>query len=334
MELHDWTARVNALSTGYKQSQILFAAVEAGLFSLLEEERDAEEIAKEVGWHPRGARMLLDGLVALELIEKQAGTTAGPARYRNAPIASACLVPGRRGYQGHIIKHQENSWETWGRIEECLRSGTCVDSARRERDSEALRAFILGMSDTARISAEDMLRLLDLSNYERLLDVGGGPATYSIAFLETYPTMRATLFDLPDVVEIAQEEVALAGLTGRFSFVCGDFLTDDLGHGYDLVLVSNIIHSLSPNENRTLLKKCCDAMVSGGLLIVKDFLTDPERTGPPFALLFALQMLLHTPAGDTYSTAQVEAWTREAGFSQGGLIDLTPHSRLWLADKP
>jgi len=326
-EVRDWLERINDIATGYVRSQVLFAAVEGHVFELLETPRSAEDVAAQRNWDRRGTRMLLDGLLALGLVEKQDGL------YRNTPLASACLVPGGAAYQGHIIRHHMHGAPLWQRLGEAVRTGKGMRGERRERSPEELRDFILGMSDIAKFSVEEVLKAYDFSVYHSLLDAGGGPATYSIGFLNKYPNLQATVFDLPEVIPIAREQAGKAGLEGRMSFLPGDLNKDDLGEGYDLVLVSNIIHSLSPDQNRALVRKCYEAMISGGLLVIKDFLVDNERTGPPFSLLFALRMLLGTGAGDAYTFAEVEQWTHNAGFRTGRALDLTAQSRLWLAEK-
>lgn len=323
----EFMERIGELASGFQRSQILFTANEANVFPLLEEERSAEEVAERLGWDSRPARMLLDGLVALELVRKNRG------RYRNEPIASACLIPGKPAYQGHYLRHQHNGWDTWSRLAEAVRTGRAVQT-RPERTPEELRHFILAMAEIGRQSAAEMLNAVDLSSYSHMLDVGGGPATYPIVFLERHPHMRGTVLDRPAVVEIAKEQVRQAGLTSRIAYIPGDFLETDFGHGYDLVLVSNVIHMLSPDANREVIRRCFDALEPGGLLIVKDFLTDDERTGPPFTLVFALHMLVNTGQGDTYPASEVAAWTDAAGFEPGSIVDLTGRSRLWLARKP
>jgi len=326
-DLRHFTNQIGEIGAGFRHAQILFVATEADVFSLLESPRRAEDVAKARDWSARGARMLLDGLVALGLIEKTDGW------YRNAEIASVCLVPGREGYQGDIIRHTRDGWDTWARMEECVRTGNGVPREGGGRSPEGLRNFILGMSNIAVLSAQDVLGALDLSRYRRLLDVGGGPGTYSIAFVQAHPEMRATLFDLPEVVEIAREQVEKAGLLERFDFVPGDYKQDTLGSGHDLVFVSNIIHSLSDAGNRALVRKCYDALTTGGTLIIKDFLADDGRTGPPFSLIFALHMLIHTGDGDTYTISEVADWTRAAGFAEGRLVSITPQTRLWVVEK-
>ena len=325
MEMPESVRRLDALSSGFQRSQILFAALRGDVFSHLDQPRSAGDIAARTGWHPRGARMLLDGLLALELVEKE------NALYRNAAIASECLVSGAPYDQRHILKHKANNWAAWSRLDEVVRTGE--NPPHGERNDEDLRAFILGMNDIAKESARGMIEALDLSPYRRMLDVGGGPATYTIAFVEANPELHGTVFDLPPVTAIGREQVAKAGLEDRIDFVAGDLTTDELGSGYDLVLVSNIIHSYNSETNQALVRKCYDALEPGGLLIIKDFLLDAGRTGPAFGLVFALHMFVNTEAGDTYEVDEVAHWAKAAGFSKGRLLDLTPQSRMWLATK-
>lgn len=326
-DVRDCVQRVNDLARGFMASQVLFEANEAGIFALLEEKHSADDIAKIVNWHPRSTRMLLDGLVALGLVKKSG------SMYVNLPTAAACLVPGKPAYQGHIIQHMKHISHAWARMGESLRSGTGVRN-EDERPAQELRAFILGMNDIAKFSACELLAALDLSGYSHMLDLGGGPATYPITFLQAHPAMNATVFDRPDVVEIGREEVARAGLEKRVSFIPGDMTKDEFGAGYDFVLISNIIHSFGPDMNIEILRKCYRAMKSGGRIVIKDFLVDNDRSGPAFGLMFALNMLVGTEAGDTYTFANIEQWATAAGFVSGHAIDLTPQSRLWIAEKP
>ncbi len=325
IQLREWTGRISSIADGYKKSRILFTAFQSGLFDLLESEQSAQDVAGALGWSERGVTMLLHGLVALELVDKHRG------RYHNTPLASACLAKTGCAYQGNILNHNMSSWDAWGALEDRVRTGTAA--AREKRTGAALRNFILGMSNIARISAQEVLRAVDLSGHTHLLDLGGGPASYSIAFLDACPGLRATLFDLPEVVEIAREQVAAAGLEHRFDYIAGNCLADELGAGYDLVFVSNLIHSFSSEENALLIKKAYASLVPGGTIIIKDFIVENDRSGPAYSLIFALQMLLHTPGGNTYTYEEIQEWTDAAGFESGYSLSLTPQTRLWIARK-
>ncbi len=327
-DLHASTGKVSEMANAFRQSQILFTAHGYNVFAILEDARSAEEVARAIGCSVRGTTMLLDGLTALELVEKSGG------RYRNAKVASSCLVPGKPAYQGPILNHVRRSWDAWSQLPESIRTGTGVKKGSHKPSSEELRDFILGMSNIAFLSAPDLLEHIDISPFRRMLDVGGGPGTYTITFLKANPHLRATILDLPPVIEIAREQVAAAGLEDRVAFVPGDCTSADPGYGYDFALVSNVVHILSAEQNAQLVQKCHAALEPGGTLVIKDFLTDPDRSGPAFSLIFALHMLLHTEAGGTYSTEEVRRWTDNAGFLPGALKSLTPKTRLWVVRKP
>ena len=327
--LQEYSTALSGIANAYRKSQTLFTAVELDVFSLLTPAAPAEHVAEKTGCSLRGVRMLLDALVAMELLWK------GEGRYGNTPMAEACLVEGAPAWQGDIIRHAAANWDAWGGLAECVRTGTCAPPANeRERSGPALRNFILGMDNIARFSAQGVLGAVDLSGRRRMLDLAGGPATYSIAFLREHPALRATLFDRPAVIEIAKEQVGTAGLADRFDYRAGDCLADPLGGPYDLVFMSNIIHSFSADENRALVARAFQSLEPGGLIIIKDFLTDDDRTGPPYSLTFALIMLVNTPAGGTYSVSEAAEWTGAAGFLPGRMIPLTAQSRLWVAEKP
>ncbi|HOH29439.1 MAG TPA: methyltransferase [Candidatus Hydrogenedentes bacterium] len=326
-QLREWTGYINTIINGYKKSRILFTALNADVFEFLETEISAVELAAAAGWSERGAVMLLDGLLAMNLVEKHEG------RYQNSPMARQCLMAGGAAYQGNILRHNMSAWNAWENLEERVRTGTCAPRAER-RTGEALRNFILGMSNIAQLSAREVLETMDLSIYTHLLDLGGGPATYAITFLQAHAQMKATLFDQPEVVDIAREQVASAGLDRRFNYIAGNCLSDSMGNGYDLVFISNLIHSFSDEENGTLVKKAYDALVPGGTLIIKDFIVENDRSGPPYSLIFALQMLVHTPGGNTYTYHEIQGWTDAAGFGPGKAISLTPQTRMWIAQKP
>lgn len=324
----DPVQQLDELAAGFQKSQILFTALRAGVFDLLELEPTAEAVADKTGWSPRTARMLLDGLVAIELVTKTDG------RYRNGAAVRACLIEGAPIDQRNIMLHRGYSWEGWSNLETALKSGGASQESKGERSPESLRAFILGMADTARTSATAMLEKLDLRDRRHMLDIGTGPGTYPITFMKSCPALRATLLDLPEVIPITREQVEAAGLGERVTYVPGDLAADALGTGYDLIHLSNIVHMLGPAANAALVRRCFDALELGGMLVIKDFLIEPDRPGPPFSLLFALHMLVHTPEGDVYTRVDAQSWTDEAGFGPGRCIDLTPNSRMWIAHKP
>jgi predicted O-methyltransferase YrrM len=155
---------------------------------------------------------------------------------------------------------------------------------------------------------------VDTSRVRRMLDVGGGSGAYSIAFARANGDLTADLLDLAEVAPIAERHIAEAGLTGRVSTRVGDLRSDVLGREYDLVFVSAICHMLSPEENRDLLARCRAALIRGGTLVIQDFILEPDKTAPKSGALFALNMLVGTRAGSSYSVVEYTDWLEAAGF--------------------
>jgi predicted O-methyltransferase YrrM len=171
------------------------------------------------------------------------------------------------------------------------------------------------------------------SDVRRMLDVGGGSGAWSIAFAQAVPELHADLLDLATVLPIAQRHIDAAGLAGRISTRVGDLRVDALGEGYDLVFVSAICHMLSAEENRDLLRRCFQATAPGGRVVIQDFLLEPDRTAPRFAALFALNMLVGTPAGDTYTEAEYAEWLRDAGYGEARRVRMPGPANLMVARK-
>ena len=152
-----------------------------------------------------------------------------------------------------------------------------------------------------------------------MLDVGGGSGAYSIAFAQANPTLRAEILDLAGVAPIASRHIRAAGLEDRIQVRIGDLRTAELlasGTSYDLVFISAICHMLSPDENLDLLRRSLLALAPGGRVVIQDFILEPDKTAPRFAALFALNMLVGTRAGSSYSEPEYAQWLSAAGFRE------------------
>ena len=177
-----------------------------------------------------------------------------------------------------------------------------------------MRAFIGAMHAIARPLAGRIVTLVDPAGARRLIDVGGGSGTYTLAFLEAAPQMRATIFDRPEVIEMARERVGAAGMLERVTLVAGDFEHDPLPAGHDLAFVSAIIHQNSPAENGALFRKIFAALDPGGRVVVRDHVLSPDRTEPRSGALFAVNMLVGTEGGNSYTEAEIRDALTGAGF--------------------
>jgi cyclopropane fatty-acyl-phospholipid synthase-like methyltransferase len=150
---------------------------------------------------------------------------------------------------------------------------------------------------------------------QRVLDLGGGSGAYSIALARAVPGLKAEILDTAAVVPLTREYIRKAGLADRVSTRVGDMLSDPLGAGYDMVLILAICHMFSPEEIRTLFERTFNALAPKGQIVVQDFILEPDKTAPRSAALFALNMLVGTTAGSSYSEPEYASWLREAGFT-------------------
>jgi len=167
-----------------------------------------------------------------------------------------------------------------------------------------------------------------LSDRKLLLDVGGGPGTYSVILCQRFPNLRAVIWDLPRTLAIAEEVIKRFGMQGRITLQVGDWNKDEFGTGYDCLLMSNILHGPS-SQAPMKLAKAFRALESDGLLIVHDFLLNDEKTGPLPAALFNLMV-------GAYSVGELTAIIEEAGFKDVRLVAYLPKrgSGLITATKP
>lgn len=297
------------LASAFMRSRALLTACELDLFTVLGTgERTSAEVARVLGTDPRATDRLMNVLCALALLRKRAG------RFRNAPMAARFLAAGSPDSLGGLM-HWVHLWESWSTLTPAVRKGGSVLARPVDERGEGwLRAFIGAMHWRACRHAPGVVASLDLAGVSRVLDVGGGSGAYAMEFVRAQPGVVATVFDLPKVLPLTAEYVRHAGLEDGVILVAGDYDRDELGRGFDLVFLSAIIHSNSPRGNRDLIRKGAAALNPSGQLVVQDFIVDEDRVGPPFNVLFALNMLVGTDAGDTYTESEVRQWMLEAGL--------------------
>lgn len=319
--------RLMVLARGFQASKTFLVANQLEIFSLLSAKKGsrAPQVAKTLKANPRAVGMLLDALVALELLVKK------EERYFNAPPAEEFLVRGKESYRGPIFHHLHNNWETWTGLKEAVKKGTAPrikqENSLRE-DRKRTEAFIRGMYSIARGTAPKVLPLLKLTGVKKMLDLGGGPGTYALLFAQKNPRLKAVVFDLPLVVPITRKIIKQQGLEKRVKTMIGDFNRDDWGKNYDLILMSHILHSNSQAQCRALLKKAYQALDDGGQIVIHEFAVDESRTRPPLAAIFALHMLVNTSHGGTYTPAEMSSWLRLAGCRRTAVKKVPGHTTL------
>jgi len=211
-----------------------------------------------------------------------------------------------------MLLHSAGMWTRWSALTEVVRRGGAAAAPPTPRSPEGLAAFIGAMHCIGRGLAAEIVR--SIAPGRRLLDVGGASGTYTEALLAASPELEATLFDLPPVIEMARRRLGEAGLLGRVTLVAGDFYRDELPAGHDLVLLSAIIHQNSPAQNVELYRKCWRALEPGGRIVVRDHVMSPDHLRPLAGALFAINMLVSSEGGGTYSPAELRETLEAAGF--------------------
>jgi ubiquinone/menaquinone biosynthesis C-methylase UbiE len=318
------TDPVDEIVSGYRNAQILITANRLGVFPALESRAlGSEELAAAIAASPRGTRILCDALVALELLEKREG------RYSVAPAVRDLLLPEAPGSKTASLMHSAKLYERMAKLHDAVKTGRPVpDDAIDPRLVGGTGEFAEAMADVGRASARATGEALDLTGVGKLLDVGGGPGVYAVELARRHPQLEVVILDGAETLEVARRVVDEAGLGGRVELKAGDAFEDDLGGPYDAILISNLIHIFSADQNRRLLSRCADVLRPKGRLIIKDFLLESDRTAPPGGALFAVVMLVSTEAGDCYSLDEVKAWLETAGLRFEETFEVGVHSAI------
>ena len=320
MAKEKWTAeRVLGMARGFQPACVLMAGAELDVFGVLAGgPKPVAELAKAIGGDLRATTMLADALAAMGLLEK-----SGAGRYSLAEGAADVLTEQGASSTVAMVRHNANCLRNWAQLAKVVRSGRRADREPSVRGPAGdLESFIEAMEVVSRQSAGPLVARIGPPAFKHLLDVGGGPATWTIAFLQAAgPASRATLYDLPDVLPIAEKHLRDAGLLGRVTLVGGNFDTDEaLPAGADLAWVSAIVHQNSRAENRDLFRKVHAALAPGGKILIRDMLMDESRTVPADGAMFAINMLVNTPGGGTFTLGELAEDLAAAGFADPVLL--------------
>ncbi|MCY0927730.1 class I SAM-dependent methyltransferase [Streptomyces sp. H27-H1] len=307
--------RIMRLITGYWATGILGTAASYSLFTHLEDgATSAAHLAERAGISERGAQALLDGLVSIGLVEPAGGG------YRNTAEASAFLVDGRAASLSGFAKLKMGHMGSLSALPDVVRAGgpltdAVVEVADNPHWEQLVQAIAAQSVPVAKIAAET-LRLAEAGEVS-ILDIGGGSGICSGIWLELNPDARATQLDWAPINSIARRLLAERGVADRVSFVDGDFHTTGFGDSaHDVVMYSNIAHQEGPDENTEIFAKARSALKPGGTLVISDYIVEDDRSGPPFALTFASEMLLKSRHGSTWRRADYHAWLTKAGFGE------------------
>jgi acetylserotonin O-methyltransferase len=311
-------SNILGLVEAFRRSKTMFAAISLGVFDALEAgPKSLNALATQLRANEDALGRLLDGCVGLGLLERT------PGGFANAPATAVYLCrnsPHR--LTSYSTFSNEVLWKIWGNLEDAVREGTHrwkqvygLDGpifSHFFRTDEAKREFLMGMHGFGVISSPLVVSAFDLSRFRRLVDLGGATGHLCIAACQRYPNMRATVFDLPETGALAREVIAASPAAGRVDVVPGDFFQDPLPEA-DLYAVGRILHDWAEEKIVRLLQKIHERLPSGGALLVAEKLLTEDRTGPVWAQMQSLNMLL-VAEGKERTLTEYEALLKSAGF--------------------
>lgn len=297
-------------SNSYWVSCVIHAGVAHELFTALADKPlTSTEVANSRQLDQRAAAMLLDALSALHLLEKQND------HYSLQPQAARFLSKRSPEYIGHILMHHHHLMTYWSRLPEAVKKGESLkDSIIGTDDASVRESFLMGMFNLGSMLAPRVAEAVDLTGKKRLLDLGGGPGAYAIAFCQKNPELCAMVYDHPATRPFSEKQIANARLDKRIDFQDGNFHQDPLPGTFDVAWLSHILHSNSPQQSANILAKAVTSLEPGGLLLIQEFILDDQKNSPLFPTLFSLNMLLVTPKGQAYSESDLKALMLDAGL--------------------
>jgi SAM-dependent methyltransferase len=310
--------------TTYRLPRVLIAAIELNLFTAIGTDPwTIPDLARDMKVSERGLAILCRNLAMAGLLKKQGET------YRNSRLGATALNAYHPAYRGDYLRLIMSHWTDWGRLLESVKSGLPLDHDEPE-EPDYRRRFTWAMHHRTLETAPKIAAQIDLRGARILLDLGGGPGTYAMAFLSKNPRLRATVCDRPAALDVAKEIASTHKAGARLSYLPLDVMVEDIPGAYDVIWYSNVLHIYSPKDNQALFRRALASLNPGGRLLIQDaFLHDRDGLFPEEASLFAVSMLLFTERGNTYSAAETKAWLRDAGFERIKVLRMKKGTEDW-----
>jgi SAM-dependent methyltransferase len=310
--------------TAYRLPRVLIAALELNLCTTVGMKTwTIPALAHEMKVSERGLAILCRNLAMAGLLQKKGEI------YQNSRLGATALNAQHPAYRGDYLRLITSHWADWGRVLESVKTGLPLDHDEPEEPGYR-RRFTWAMHHRTMETAPKIAAQIDLRGARTLLDLGGGPGTYAMAFLAKNPTLRATLCDRPAALDVAKEIASTHKAGDRLSYLPLDLLTEAIPGTYDVIWYSNVLHIYSPTDNQALFRRALAALNPGGRLLIQDaFLHDRDGLYPEEASLFAVSMLLFTERGNTYSAVETRVWLTDAGFERIKVLRMKKGTEDW-----
>ncbi len=303
---------IGKILEGYQPACVIMTANELKLFDQLKQPTAAAQVAKTLNLDPEATERLLNALTSLEIVTKENQT------YHLPEAAHEYLITGGSHSLQQWIQLSADLYPVWGQLSSFIKSGILIKSIMEMLggDPHKMRAFTDAMHDKALKATWLIAREIPVGDAKTLLDVGGGPGTYSLEWCKLHNHLKATVFDIAPVLEVTKTYIESYELQGRVDAKPGDFHKDDLGDSqYDLVLMANILHMYDADMSRALVTKAVKAVKPGGRIIIHGFCTNENQTGPLGDTLFSLNIGMLTEGGRAHPVQEKIDWLKGTGVS-------------------
>jgi len=319
---------IREFASSFQKSRILLSGFELDIFTNVDEHgTTSNQIANRLHLDEHACERLMNALVSLTFLRKQNNL------FFNTPESFTFMSKKSADYLGGLM-HSNHLWNAWSNLTQVVKTGnSAYPSQINVRGEDWLFPFINAMHDRAKKQAPQQLANIGLSGIKSVLDIGGGSGAYSMEFVTKKPEIEATVFDLPNVVPITKKFLDKEGFSDKIKTHSGNYTTDDLPGGFDLVFLSAIIHSNSLEINQDLIKKCFNALNKKGKIVIQDWIMNNERTQPVSGAIFAINMLVGTEAGDCFTEEEVTGMLVAAGFSNISRIEFETGLSQMIAQK-
>ena len=316
----------------YQRSVALKAGIDLDLFTAISEgNHSLAAIASRIQASEKGTRVLCDYLTMIGFLSKEGRD------YSLTPDSAVFLDRRSPAYLGTMANFLMSS-RTTGLLDDItavVRNGGALPSEHGalEPENPMWVEFARSMAPLMRMPGELIAKMFAGSSPIRILDISAGHGVYGILFAQHNPNAQVTGVDWPNVLEVAKENAAKAGVADRYSAIPGSAFDVDFGSGYDIILIPNFLHHFDAATNEKLLRKVHAALAPAGMVIAPEFIPNEDRISPARDAMFSMQML-GTPAGDAYTYAELERMFRNAGFTHSAMRELAPFpQRLVVSNK-
>ena len=295
----------------FMPSKVILLAHQFNIFDLIEAgHKTLEQITGESETSGRGMGRLLDSLCALGMLTKTEDS------YENVDSLKGYLLRDSPDSVRNYLELIHKVSFIWSDMDIVIRDGMPIVTMMEliGESEEMLHTFVNAMEERAREASQLIPETVDISKSLNMLDIGSGPGTYSLTWLQQYPKLNATLLDLKIVLAIAEKRVQALGLGKRTTLLPGDFREVMIRDSYDLVLIANVLQMYGPEDNMKLIRKAYDALSKDGLLIFHGYTREEDGAGPLPSVIFSLSIAGVTENGDAYKKSEMTGWLEEVGF--------------------